>query len=119
MADQEEFQSPDGFDMAEITELRDAALQVAGLLADHLRDAGFTTRQGASMAAHIMLDAAYAIAVCGALAENKEPQPKRFIEAAQCAIDRLDMEATKARFADLADEDEAGHQSDAREDGVV
>lgn len=98
MIEPEDFQSPEGFDDAQITRLRDAAREFAATMADNFQDEGFTTRQGASMAAHIMLDAAWAVAVCGTLAEGVEPSHERFIEAARRAIDRLDLEATKAKF---------------------
>ena len=107
MADREDFQAPEGFDESAITHFQNVALEFAATIAGDLQDAGFTTRQGASMAAHIMLDAAWAVATCGALAEGFEPKPERFMEAAKRAVERLDMDATKAKFVEQ--ESEASH----------
>ena len=107
MADREDFQAPEGFDESAITHFQNMALEFAATIAGDLQDAGFTTRQGASMAAHIMLDAAWVVATCGALAEGFESKPERFMEAAKRAVERLDMEATKAKFVEQ--ESEASH----------
>lgn len=107
MADGETFDLPPGFDTASIREIKEAALDAASMVMWRLTFEGLTDRQAWSLTAHVFLDAAWASAVIGALSENHEPVPQRFIDAATAATRRVDIGATRAAYAEVI-ADQAG-----------
>lgn len=83
------FAAPDGFKESRWGDYRAFAQDLAlHLLTEIMRD-GFTERQAGSVAAHVLLETAWACAACGAMSEGLNPNPERFIAAARDAIERV------------------------------
>jgi hypothetical protein len=87
----ETFDAPGGFDPTRWRDYRNEVGSFALHMIDQIEGDGFTERQAGSVVAHILLEMAWACAAAGALSEGKSAKPERFMDAAQAAINRVNI----------------------------